>query len=121
MTQVSTKINIADNSGAKIGKIIRILGGNRNKFAKIGNSLIVTIKKSNPEAKVKKGEVRKSKLLRDNHPIFRKDGTQILFDKNAIIIMNDNWSFIGSRIKGPLPRELKKKLGRSITIGKKLV
>lgn len=122
MIQVSTKLNIIDNSGGQLSKIIRILGGNKKKKANLGDLTIVAVKKvKNQESKVKKGEVHKLRLLRLKEPVSRKDGTYLRFDKGGGILLKDNESPIASRISGPLNRELKKKYGKITSLSKKLI
>jgi large subunit ribosomal protein L14 len=106
MIQVVSKVKGIDNSGAKLSMVIRILGGNKRKPANLGSNLIVTVKKATTQSKIKKGQVCKFKLLRTNCTINRKDGTQLTFDKNGGIFLDNEFSPIGSRILGPLAREI---------------
>jgi len=120
MIQVSSKINIIDNSGAKYSKVIRILGGNRTNPAKLGSTLVITVKKARSNAKIKKGEVHKLKILRGKNLIRRKDGTILNFDNNGGVILNEQLAPVASRIFGPLARELKKNHGKMTSLAKKM-
>eukprot|EP00160_Parvularia_atlantis_P000619 Unigene1049_Nuclearia_a/m.3352 Unigene1049_Nuclearia_a/g.3352 ORF Unigene1049_Nuclearia_a/g.3352 Unigene1049_Nuclearia_a/m.3352 type:complete len:123 (+) Unigene1049_Nuclearia_a:104-472(+) len=122
MIQTSTVMNVIDNSGARYSKIIKLLGGNKNTLSNVGDLAVVTIKKiKNKESKVKKGEVHKFRILRHTQRITRKDGMHLKFDSRGGIILNNQLMPLASRILGPLPRELKKKYGRTSALAKKLI
>jgi large subunit ribosomal protein L14 len=104
-----TNLNVIDNSGASLAKVIKILEGNKREAANLGANLVIAVKKSSSNTKVKKGEVHKFRLLRTKKPINRKDGIYIIFDNNGGIILNQQLSPIGSRLFGPAARELKKR------------
>lgn len=108
MIQERTILNVADNSGARLAMCIRILGGSRRHYARIGDIIKVTIKESIPRAKVKKGDVLKAVVVRTKKGINRADGSIIRFDSNACVLLNDtNTQPIGTRIFGPVTRELR--------------
>ena len=107
MIQVSTRLAVADNSGAKSVECIRILDGSRRRSASIGDIIVVAVKTAIPNAPVKKGEVRKAVIVRVSYPYRRGDGTYIRFDENACVILDNNLSPMGKRIFGPVARELR--------------
>jgi large subunit ribosomal protein L14 len=108
MLQLLSKIDIADNTGAKSAKMIRRLGQNK-KTASVGDIIVINIKESIPEAAVKAGSVVKAVVVRTKAPIRRKDGSYLRFDKNAVVIIDDNGAPRGTRIFGPIARELRQK------------
>ncbi|WOX79421.1 50S ribosomal protein L14 [Candidatus Shikimatogenerans bostrichidophilus] len=107
MLQQESKLKVTDNSGAKEALIIRILGN--KKYASIGDIIVVTIKKVLLKSTIKKGEIYKAIIVRVKNKIKRKDGTYILFDDNACILLNENKEIKGTRIFGPVSRELREK------------
>jgi len=109
MIQMKTKLEVADNSGAKEVKCIRVLGGTRRRYASVGDVVLVSVKKkiTLPAAKVKKGEVLKAVIVRMRKEVSRLDGTYIRFDMNAAVLLNKQLEPIGTRISGPVSRELK--------------
>lgn len=108
MIQVQTILYIADNSGAKLAMCIKVLGGSRRRYANIGDIIKVAIKDAIPRSKVKKGDVMKAVVVRTKKGISRTDGSTIRFDKNACVILNDSTGQpIGTRIFGPVTRELR--------------
>ncbi|QCI27326.1 50S ribosomal protein L14 [Buchnera aphidicola] len=107
MIQEQTILFIADNSGAKSAMCIRVLGGSKKKYAKIGDIIKVSIKEAVPRGKVKKGEVFKAVVVRTKKGIRRSDGSLIRFDRNACVILNNLNQPIGTRIFGPITRELR--------------
>ncbi len=109
MIQSYTRVKVADNSGAKTAMIIRVLGGSRRRYASIGDICVVTIKDAIPGGNVKKGEVVRAVVVRTKKEIRRSDGSYIRFDDNAIVIINDQKEPRGTRIFGPVARELRKK------------
>ncbi|MDD3190369.1 MAG: 50S ribosomal protein L14 [Candidatus Pacebacteria bacterium] len=110
MIQEGTKLMVADNSGAKLAKCIKVLGGSRRRYAGIGDVIVVAIKASEPRGQVKKGEVAKAVIVRQKKALRRKDGSYIRFDDNAVIIVDkDNMTPKGSRVFGPIARELRDK------------
>jgi len=109
MIQTETKLQAADNSGAKKLYCIRILGGSRRRYAKIGDIIIVSVKEAIPHAKVKKGDVMRAVVVRTKKELRRPDGTYIKFDDNSAVLISQNGEPIGTRIFGPVARELRAK------------
>jgi large subunit ribosomal protein L14 len=104
-----TMLDVADNSGAKMAKCIKVLGGSRRVYASVGDVVVVAIKKSIPSGVVKKGDVAKGVIVRTKKNIRRDDGSYLKFDRNAIVIVDDDGSPKGTRIFGAVARELRKK------------
>ncbi len=109
MIQMQTRLDVADNSGAKSVMCIKVLGGTRRKYASIGDVIVVTVKEASPNAKVKKGEVLKAVVVRTRKELNRNDGTYIRFDTNSAVLINAQNEPIGTRIFGPVARELRAK------------
>ena len=109
MIQVQTELNVADNTGAKIVECIKVLGGSKRRYAHVGDSIVVSVKDAIPNGKVKKGSVQKAVVVRTKYPIFRNDGSTVKFDNNAVVIIDDKGEPIGTRIFGPVTRELRNK------------
>ncbi len=110
MIQVETMCSVADNSGAKRAQCIKVLGGSRrSRYARIGDIIVVAIKESIPNSAVKKGEVRRAVVVRTVKETGREDGTYIRFDDNAVVIINEAREPMGTRIFGPVARELRRK------------
>lgn len=107
MIQMQTELSVADNSGAKKVMCIKVLGGTRKKFANINDIIKVSIKDAIPNAKVKKGDVLNAVIVRSRYGISRKDGTYIKFDTNAVVLLDNKNQPIGTRIFGPIAKELK--------------
>ena len=109
MIQVTTNLEIADNSGARIVKCIKVLGGSRRKYAGLGDIIVVSIKEAMPGAKVKKGEVARAVIVRTKKELARSDGSSIRFDGNSAVLISKENEPIGTRIFGPVARELRAK------------
>ncbi len=109
MIQMQTNLEVADNSGAKRVMCIKVLGGSKRRYATIGDTIVVSIKEAMPRGRVKKGDVRKAIVVRVSKDIKRKDGSTIRFDSNAAVLINNQGEPIGTRIFGPVPRELRAK------------
>lgn len=109
MIQEETKLNVADNTGAKKVQCIRVLGGTRKKFARIGDIIVVTVKSAIPGGVVKKGELSKAVVVRTKKELRRNDGSYIRFDENAAVLIDENLEPKGTRIFGPVGRELREK------------
>jgi len=107
MIQMQTRLKVADNSGAKEVMCIKVLGGSKRRFASIGDVIVVSIKEALPTAKVKKGDVAKAVIVRTIHKVRRPDGSYIRFDDNSAVLINANKEPIGTRIFGPVARELR--------------
>ena len=110
MIQEYTRVNIADNSGAKVAQCIRVLGGTRRRYARVGDVIVASIKSAIPNGNVKKGQVVKCVIVRTRKEIGRKDGSYIRFSENAAVILNEEGKEpVGTRIFGPVARELREK------------
>lgn len=109
MIQAESKLNVADNSGAKEVCCIKVLGGSRRRYATIGDIIVVSVKEALPNSKVKKGDVTKAVIVRSKKEIRRPDGSMIRFDDNSAVIINAQKEPIGTRIFGPVARELRAK------------
>ena len=109
MIQQETRLHVADNSGAKEVLCIKVLGGSKRKYAHVGDIIVCVSKKVSPNSNIKKGEVLKGVVVRTKNKINRPDGTVLRFDDNAIVIVNDDGNLKGTRIFGPIPRELREK------------
>jgi large subunit ribosomal protein L14 len=109
MIQMQTNLEVADNSGARRVMCIKVLGGAGRRYASVGDRIVVSVKEAIPRGRVKKGDVLQAIVVRTNSAIKRKDGSVIRFDKNAAVIVNKQSEPIGTRIFGPVPRELRAK------------
>ena len=109
MIQMQTKLDVADNSGAKQVQCIKVLGGSKRRTASIGDIIVVSVKEAIPRGKVKKGEVLKAVIVRTKKEIRRNDGSAIRFDTNAAVLVNANGEPLGTRIFGPIAREIRDK------------
>lgn len=109
MIREQTRLDVADNSGAREVMCIRVLGGSKKKTAAVGDIIVVSVKDAIPERRVKKGEVYKAVVVRTSFGVLRKDGTKVIFDRNAAVLLNNNMEPIGTRIFGPVTRELREK------------
>ena len=107
MIQTTSTLDVADNSGAKKIMCIRVLGGTRRKYASIGDVIVVSVKEAIPNAKVKKGEVARAVIVRTRKEVSRADGSYIRFDANSAVLINKDLEPIGTRIFGPVARELR--------------
>jgi large subunit ribosomal protein L14 len=109
MVQTTTTLDVADNSGAKKIMCIRVLGGTKRKYASIGDIIVVSVKEAIPNAKVKKGEVAKAVIVRTKKEVSRQDGSYIRFDTNSAVLVDKDNEPVGTRIFGPVARELRAK------------
>lgn len=109
MIQVLTTLNVADNSGAKKAQCIRVLGGSKRRYATVGDLIVVAIKDAIPNAEVKKGAVMRGVVVRSKKEFGRKDGTFIRFSDNAVVLVNETGEPRGTRIFGPVARELRER------------
>ena len=109
MIQMQTNLEVADNSGAKRVMCIKVLGGSKRKYASVGDVIVVSVKDAIPRGKVKKGEVLKAIVVRTAKEVRRPDGSAIRFDRNAAVLVNNQLEPIGTRIFGPVTRELRAK------------
>ena len=109
MIQMQSNLEVADNSGARRVMCIKVLGGAKRRYAHVGDMIVVSVKEAIPRGRVKKGDVLQAIVVRTSQAIKRKDGSTIRFDKNAAVIVNKQSEPIGTRIFGPVPRELRAK------------
>ena len=109
MIQMQSNLRVADNSGARRVQCIKVLGGAGRRYASVGDIIVVSVKEAIPTGRVKKGDVRKAVVVRVAKDINRPDGSTIRFDTNAAVLINNNNEPIGTRIFGPVPRELRAK------------
>ena len=107
MIQVQTELQVADNTGAKRVECIKVLGGSKRRYASIGDLIVVSVKDALPKGKVKKGSVHKAVVVRTKKEIFRKDGSKVQFDSNSEVLTDEKGEPIGTRIFGPVTRELR--------------
>ncbi len=109
MIQTETKLRIADNSGAKVVTCIKVLGGSKRRYAYVGDVIVVAVREAMPNSKVKKGDVAKAVIVRTAKEIRRPDGSHIKFDDNSAVLINQASEPVGTRIFGPVARELRGK------------
>ncbi|HSM39155.1 MAG TPA: 50S ribosomal protein L14 [Afifellaceae bacterium] len=109
MIQMQTNLDVADNSGARRVQCIKVLGGSKRKYAHVGDIIVVSVKEAIPRGRVKKGDVMRAVVVRTAKDIRRPDGSVIRFDNNAAVLVNNNKEPVGTRIFGPVPRELRAK------------
>ena len=109
MIQTESRLKVADNSGAKEVLCIKVLGGSKKRYASIGDTIVVSVKQASPNSGVKKGTVTKAVVVRTKQEIRRPDGSYIRFDDNAAVILNEGGEMKGTRIFGPVARELREK------------
>ncbi len=109
MLQQESRLAVADNSGAKEVLVIRVLGGTKKRYATVGDQIVVTVKNAIPSGNIKKGAVAKAVVVRTKKEVRRNDGTYIRFDDNACVLLNTTGEMMGTRIFGPVARELREK------------
>ena len=109
MIQMQTNLDVADNSGARRVQCIKVLGGSKSKYASVGDVIVFSVKEAIPRGRVKKGDVRKAVVVRTAKEVRRDDGTAIRFDSNAAVILSNSGEPLGTRIFGPVVRELRAK------------
>ena len=109
MIQVQTELNVADNTGARIVECIKVLGGSKRRYASIGDIIVVSVKEAIPNGKVKIGTVHKAVIVRTKKSIYRNDGSSVKFDNNAVVITDEKGEPVGTRIFGPVTKELRRK------------
>ncbi|HDQ45325.1 MAG TPA: 50S ribosomal protein L14 [bacterium] len=109
MIQQETKLNVADNTGAKRVQCIRVLGGSKRRYGSVGDVIVVSVKNASPGGNVKKGEVSKAVIVRTRKEVSRQDGSYVRFDDNAVVLINEQGEPKGTRIFGPVARELREK------------
>ncbi len=109
MVQQESLLNVADNTGARIIECIRVLGGSRKRYASVGDIIVVSVKEAIPNGKVKKGSVHRAIIVRTKYSIHRNDGSKVKFDRNAAVLVDEKGEPVGTRIFGPVTRELRAK------------
>ena len=109
MIQVQTELNVADNTGARIVECIKVLGGSKRRTASVGDKIVVSVKDAIPNGKVKKGSVHRAVVVRTKYSVLRKDGSKVRFDNNAAVIIDEKDEPLGTRIFGPVTKELRAK------------
>ena len=109
MIQQESRLAVADNSGAKEVLCIRVLGGTKRRYASIGDQIVVTVKNALPSGNIKKGAVTRAVVVRTRKEVRRQDGSYIRFDDNAVVLLNTTGEMVGTRIFGPVARELREK------------
>ena len=109
MIQMQTKLEVADNSGARKVQCLKVLGGSKRRFASLGDLIVISVKEAIPKGKVKKGEIHKAVIVRTVKSVGRSDGTSIRFDRNAVVLISPEGEPIGTRNFGPVTRELRSK------------
>jgi large subunit ribosomal protein L14 len=109
MVQQESRLLVADNSGAKEVLVIRVLGGTKRRYASIGDQVVITVKDATPAGSVKKGQVSRAVVVRTKKEVRRSDGSYIRFDNNAVVLLSDTGEMRGTRIFGPVARELREK------------
>lgn len=121
MIQTQTMLDVADNSGARRVMCIKVLGGSRRRYANIGDVIKVTVKEAIPHSKVKKGEMFFAVVVRSRHGTRRQDGSLIRFDSNAAVLLNNQKQPIGTRIFGPVTRELRDQFMKIISLAEEVL
>jgi large subunit ribosomal protein L14 len=116
MIQQESRLTVADNSGAKEVLCIRVLGGTKKRYASIGDQIVVTVKSALPSGEVKKGTVSRAVVVRTKKEVRRPDGSYIRFDNNAVVLLNQAGEIRGTRIFGPIPRELRENYMKIISL-----
>lgn len=107
MIQMQTRLEVADNSGAKLVQCVKVLGGSKRLIAGVGDIIVVSVKEATTGGKLKKGDVKKAVIVRTSYPVRREDGTYIRFDDNSVVLIGTDLEPIGTRIFGPVARELR--------------
>lgn len=109
MIQMQSNLEVADNSGARRVQCVKVLGGSKRRTANIGDEIVVSVKDAIPRGRVKKGDVLRAVIVRTSHGLNRRSGEKIRFDRNAVVLVNKQGEPVGTRIFGPMPRELRAK------------
>lgn len=116
MVQQETKLKVADNSGARSVKVIRVLGGTRKRYASVGDQVVVSVKSALPKSEMKKGTITNAIVVRTTKEVRRDDGSYIRFEDNAVVLLNSVGEMRGTRVFGPIPRELRKHNMRVVSL-----
>ncbi|MBP5436065.1 50S ribosomal protein L14 [bacterium] len=109
MIQEMTRLAVADNSGAKEVQCVKVYGGSKIRYAGVGDVIVVAVKMAEPKGKIKKGDVKKAVIVRQSKEVRRSDGSYIRFDDNAVVMIDDSYEPVGTRVFGPVARELRAK------------
>lgn len=109
MIQLQTRLKVADNSGARVVQCIRVLGGSSRRYARIGDTIVVAVKQVTPGGPIQKGEVARAVVVRQKQPLRRADGSIIRFDENAVVLIGEQQNPRGTRVFGPVARELRER------------
>jgi len=120
MIQMQTKLDVADNSGATVAQCIKVLGATRRRYAGIGDIVVLSVKKALPGNPVKQGNVVKGVIVRTKKAVKRKDGTSIRFDTNAVVLLDENKNPRGTRIFGPVARELRQNFMKIVSLAEEV-
>ncbi|MEK9658133.1 MAG: 50S ribosomal protein L14 [bacterium] len=121
MIQQESRLDVADNTGAKELLCIKVLGGSRKRYANVGDKIKCTVKKALPNGQIKKGDVILAVVVRTSHKIKRKDGTVLNFDKNTAVVIEADGNPKGTRIFGPIPRELRDQYSKIISLAPEVI
>ncbi len=121
MIQTQTMLDVADNSGARRCMCIKVLGGTRRRYASVGDTIVVSVKKAAPGADIKKGEVVRGVIVRTKHPVRRSDGSLVRFDSNALVILDPQGNPRGTRIFGPVARELRQRFMKIVSLAPEVI
>ncbi|MDP3955857.1 MAG: 50S ribosomal protein L14 [bacterium] len=121
MLQAQSIVKIADNTGAKVGRVFKILGGSKRRYARIGDMLVLSVQIAEPRKLVKKKAIMKAVVVRQKKSFRRKDGSHIRFDENAVVLVDEKKEPLGNRVFGPIPRELTEKFQKIISIAPEVV
>lgn len=121
MIQQETKLNVADNSGARKVLCIKVLGGSRRRYASIGDIIVVTVKEAIPNGTIKKGEVHRAVIVRTRKELNRTDGSSVRFDDNAAVIIDDTLQPVATRIFGPVGRELRNNFMKIVSLAPEVI
>ena len=109
MLQEMTRVAVADNSGVKEVQCVKVYGGSKIRYAGVGDVIVVAVKVADPKGKIKKGDVKKAVIVRQNKEVRREDGSYIRFDDNAVVMIDESYEPVGTRVFGPVARELRAK------------
>lgn len=122
MIQMQTVVDVADNSGARVARVIKVLGNTGRRYASVGDIIIVSIQKSMPQGNAKKGQVARAVIVRTRRPTRRIDGSYVRFDRNAVVLIDKDGNPRGTRIFGGVARELReRKYGRIVSLAEEIV
>lgn len=121
MIQKESRLGVADNSGARLVQCIKVLGGSKRRYARIGDEIVVTVKEAIPNGTVRKSEVRRAVVVRTRKELHRDDGSSVRFDDNAVVILDDLFQPVATRIFGPVGRELRNHYMKIISLAPEVI